>query len=91
MDKNNTQSGLREAKTMVIDLLDEGVTHEPGRVGKERDDDDVDVADAGGDGIRPVEERDAAQRAHGHGYSWTLVALETIDYARSNEQRHLAY
>lgn len=41
-------------------------------MGKERDDDDVDMPNAGGDGVRAVQERDAAQRAHGHGYSWTL-------------------
>lgn len=39
-------------------------------MGEERDYDDVDVANARGDGIRPVKERDAAQSAHGHGYSW---------------------
>lgn len=53
------------------DSLNEGVADEPGGVGEERHDDDVDVADARRDGIRAVQERDAAQRAHGHGYSWT--------------------
>lgn len=40
-------------------------------MGEEGDYDDIHVADARGDGIRAVEERDTTQRAHGHGYSWT--------------------
>lgn len=47
-------------------------------MGEERDDDDIHVADARSDGIRAVEERDTAQRAHGHGYSWTHEPLNIM-------------
>lgn len=40
-------------------------------MGEERNDDDIHVADARGDGVRTVEERDAAQCAHGHGNTYT--------------------
>lgn len=41
-------------------------------MGEEGDDDDVDMPNARSDSICTVEERDAAQSAHGHGYSWIL-------------------
>lgn len=46
-------------------------------MGEEGDDDDVDMPNARSDSICAVEERDAAQSAHGHGYSW-IFALELI-------------
>lgn len=60
-----------DLKVKSIHLLDEGVPDEPGSVWEESHDDDVDVADACCDGVRPIQKRDAAQSAHGHGYSCT--------------------
>lgn len=56
-------------------LLDKGVSNKSGCVGEERDDDDIDMAYAGGDGICSVQERDARQCPHGHGYSCTFAAV----------------
>lgn len=45
-------------------------------MGEERDYDDIHVSDARRDGVRTVEERDAAQSPHGHGYSYTHETLD---------------
>lgn len=62
---------------IFIYLLYKRITHKPRSMGEEGDDDDVDMPNARSDSICAVEERDAAQSAHGHGYSW-IFALELI-------------
>lgn len=61
-----------------IHSLNERISDKPGCVGEEGNDDDVHVTNPGGDGIRPVEERDTAQRAHGHGYSWIDILENNV-------------
>lgn len=50
-------------------LLDKGISNKSGCVGEERDYDDVYMTYASGDGICSIQERDARQCTHGHGYS----------------------